>query len=94
MSLPSKILVGMGITLLIILYVVYFGWVIQYLWLWFVVPLGVPLVSIPQALGLTLVAAALTGFKPVKPFKDPTKIIAMILSPIMALGLGYFLQYI
>lgn len=37
------------------------GWVLSLLWGWFVVRLGMPAVSIPEAIGVSLVLSYLTG---------------------------------
>lgn len=33
-----------------------YGWAITYLWIWYVVPLGLPAISIPHAIGLGLMS--------------------------------------
>jgi len=37
------------------------GLVLSTLWSWFIVPLGVPAISIPMAIGIGIVAAYMTG---------------------------------
>jgi hypothetical protein len=36
------------------------GWVLSVMWRWFIVPLGAPVISIPAAIGIALLAGMLT----------------------------------
>lgn len=43
-----------------ILSIVYRGWVLTMLWGWFLVPLGIPAISIATALGIVLIVSMFT----------------------------------
>lgn len=47
--------------LLSVLQIVYTGWVITKLWLWFMVPLGVPAIGIAHAIGLGILISLIAG---------------------------------
>ena len=76
---------------------IYGGWVLSILWGWFMVPLfGLPALSIPAAIGVSLVAALLTHQyrDDKKDEDDKTKrfIVAVgtgIVSPLFTLLMGY-----
>lgn len=56
-DLAVSALIGQLALLVVLLFQpVLYGWAITYLWLWYVVPLGLPALSIPHAIGLSLVA--------------------------------------
>lgn len=75
--------------------VIYLGFVFSYLWLWFIVPLGVPAISVAHAVGLGL----LKGFmfyrmQRKEESKDAKKNFAttfayFFIVPTISLGLGY-----
>lgn len=63
-DLAVSALIGQLSLLIVLLFQpVLYGWVITYLWVWYVVPLGVPTLSVPHAIGLSLVARS---FRPNK----------------------------
>jgi membrane protein implicated in regulation of membrane protease activity len=45
--------------MLVVLNVIYSGWVLSLLWLWFIVPLGVASINVPWAIGLLLIVRLL-----------------------------------
>jgi len=75
------------------------GWAISVLWRWFIVGVfGLPLLSIPQAIGFALVIRVLTHqSKPKEPEKSTIELVVEIiatgiLSPLMVVGLGYIVS--
>ena len=74
------------------------GWVLSILWAWFVVPLGVIAVSVPHAVGLSILITMLTLHKTED--KDRTteeKIAAyvmVVIYPLMSLFFGWIWQYL
>ena len=79
------------------------GYVLSVMWGWFIVPLfGLPLLSIPYAIGLNLIVSFLTqpNYKPSSDKeKAISKVVAEIMvgafSPLMYLGIGWIvLQFI
>jgi hypothetical protein len=71
------------------------GWVLTYLWLWFIVPFGAPVLTIPMAIGLTLLVNYLSGA--IKITKDEKPIIDVMIevfaSPFIVLGMGYIIHH-
>lgn len=73
------------------------GWVLAKLWLWFLVPLGAPVITMVQAIGFALVFGLLTsGLERRKPDKSDGMTSAFIsalvdatLTPLMYLGIGW-----
>ena len=75
------------------------GWAFSLLWEWFVAPLGYPVLSIPQAIGLTMIIAYAThqyqrDENKGKPF---TEVLAWgvslaIVKPLMSLGIGLIIK--
>ena len=80
------------------------GFAASVLWGWFVVPLGVPEVSVLHAMGLTLALRALAGFsgKP-QPDKTEDKMVALrklghvlgvaTVAPALALAVGWAIRW-
>lgn len=73
------------------------GWAICVLWGWFVSPLfGLPAITILQAYGLSLVLAALRGWRKSEPFESnyeaAVAVTASLLSPAMLVGLGWLIR--
>ena len=76
--------------------VMWSGYALSKLWVWFLVPaLGVPALSIPAAIGLALVVSYMTH-QPTRddPDKDATEkaiegAISLALKPAVALGFGW-----
>lgn len=66
------------------------GFVLHVLWGWFIVPIGVPQISIAQSLGLTLIIRLLVA--PTKTDKEdaPSNDLALMgVSPLIALIVGW-----
>lgn len=81
-----------GIVLMLTLGVIWRGFVLSILWGWFMVgPLGVPALSIPAAIGITLIVAYLVTSK-IQESAD-RGVVSMFtkgaLIPLFALGLGW-----
>lgn len=68
------------------------GFATKTLWAWFVTPIGVPAISLPQAIGIDLIVTLMT----LRPRKEPLPLSktlgAVYLAPIMALGIGYIVH--
>lgn len=74
----------------------YYGWAIALLWSWFLVPLGVPEISIPAACGVVLLVGL---FKEVKASAKGEKdwqgqLSAVCLKPIIAVVFGWIIKTI
>lgn len=90
------ILTVVGVLALIIPISLYFAWAASHLWLWFIVPVfGAPPLSILQLWGICLFLGML------RPKFDMSKseeknwaggVAAIILSPPLALGMGYAIK--
>ena len=74
------------------------GWVLSVVWLWFVVPFGAPTLTIPQAIGISLVAALLTHQENKNDNDDDfteaiiKAVIVAIASPLMTIGFAYIVK--
>ena len=75
------------------------GWAFSLLWEWFVVPLGYPVLSIPQAIGLAMTIAYATHQyqKDENKGKRFTEVLAWgvslaIVKPLMSLGIGLIIK--
>ena len=68
------------------------GWVLTYLWRWFVVPLGVKELSIAWAIGISVVVSMLTKqWQPEQKDKHPSLrsvVVELFLSPFVFLAFG------
>jgi hypothetical protein len=89
---------ALGIRLALLLPVVMLnGWGLGKLWMWFAVPLGVPVISLGQAIGLSLLVAYLThqvNWTPDsmkdKPFERLVRDAAYAgLKPVVCVGTGW-----
>ena len=83
-----------GFATLIALAAVWRGYVLSVLWGWFMVPgFGVGPLSIPLAIGLSMLIGMLTNHRTMKETEDPDKkwypLLAITLSPLLALVLGW-----
>lgn len=65
------------------------GLVLKILWGWFIVPLGVVAISIPQALGLSILIILLASVKPAKESKWEEIMANSIASSSIVLLFGY-----
>ena len=71
---------------------IYYGWVVSILWGWFIVPFGLPSLSIPWAIGLASVAKiTISSGKKTSPegFEEWT---AYLLSPLFVLGMCWIVK--
>ena len=65
------------------------GWVLSILWLWFVVPLGVPAIGIAQAVGLaTLIGMLRRGSLKSDDAEPLITAATLLVSPFLYLGCG------
>lgn len=90
----TKGLAGCAILLLLPLLIPYRAWAIMTLWTWFVVPLGVPELTLKLAAGISLLSANLTyqlQFDDSRP-STTTVLITQLLHPLLIVGLGYLIQ--
>lgn len=62
------------------------GLMLQWLWLWFVVPFGVTALSLPWALGLATVVHAFAGAPHTPAEKDPDQVAAMFKVGFLLIG--------
>lgn len=84
-----------SVAALLILLPILSGWVLSVLWGWFIVPaFHLPALSIPAAIGVSLIAGKLTHqFQHEPENAKPWKVLAFgILSPFMTLAMGYVVR--
>jgi hypothetical protein len=103
--------VGIGILSLVlgvmVLATLLRGYVLSWLWLWFIVPLGLREISVVHAIGISILIAMLTRglpkttpkptaeeeadpeFKARKAKASKERLMAMVISPLIALAIGY-----
>lgn len=85
-----------GIIFLLILIVpigLYRAWVLTVMWMWFIVPLGLPEIGIAHAWGISMAIGMLTVSHVYKEDKEPLKSFAnMIFAPLVLLGIGYIVH--
>lgn len=74
------------------------GYVLSILWVWFVVPLGLPVISVAHSIGLAMVTGWLTyQYQTNKKEEDNIKAltefaILFIVRPLAVLGVGYIVK--
>ena len=88
----GSVLVLAFIFLIVIGIIVIHGFIVKLMWGWFVVPLGLPVLSIVHAIGLGLLFKYLTWQHRSKDDKDDSvaiKLTTALLYPFLILGLGY-----
>lgn len=78
------------------------GWVLSYLWFWFLVPLGVPSIGVAHAMGLSLLVSLFTAGASSKDADKKegwdalryvfTKLFGFGVTALMFLGFGYILS--
>ena len=72
------------------------GWALSWLWLWFLVPLGVPAIGLAHSIGIVSLVSFLT--KQYNPTSNDTseekygKLAYAVMSPFLALGIGYIVH--
>lgn len=71
------------------------GWALQVLWSWFVIPVfGFAALTLPQAIGLRLFSGIFTATHATKEFEDKDaklvyNLTMMFLAPLFVIGMGY-----
>ena len=71
------------------------GFVLSYLWGWFVVPFGLPELSIPHAIGISLIIGFLTHqIRKEDEKKQPDEVIGSIGTAIIATGFAFLVGWI
>lgn len=73
------------------------GYVLSILWVWFIVPLGLPVISVAHSIGLAMVTGWLTYQYTNKKEEDIIKTltefaILFIVRPLAVLGVGYIVK--
>ena len=71
------------------------GWALQWLWAWFVAPLGLPLLSMPHAIGLGVIVSFLTFHhtpKEGEKVKSGRALLMLFLRPPIAVAVGWVVQ--
>jgi hypothetical protein len=87
MTTREKVIVGV---VAFVVAPVLYAWVLQWLWPWFVVPFGAPLISMPWAYGLALLGKLMVGVRNTKNEHGFGWTVALaLLVPLMYLGLGW-----
>ena len=61
------------------------GFLISKMWLWFIVPLGFPSITIAKAIGIFLICRTIVGFNSNKKIKDGEELCAYVLSDILSM---------
>jgi uncharacterized SAM-binding protein YcdF (DUF218 family) len=69
------------------------GWVLSVMWRWFIVPLGVPALTIPAAIGVALVVGMLTHqTRNSDEIEWETLLASAFINPLLALVVGWMLR--
>lgn len=68
------------------------GFVLSIMWGWFAVPLGLPAISIPMAIGLALTGKMMLGFRGGKAENGMKAWINTICVPLFALAIGWIVK--
>lgn len=73
------------------------GYVLSILWVWFVVPLGLPVISVAHCIGIAMVSSWLTYQHQTTKEEDKEKalenlLIVFIIRPLAVLGIGYIVK--
>lgn len=69
------------------------GYILSILWTWFLLPLNFPQISIPEAMGLSLVISFFRkNSSPIRENSLSTQIITNLTEPWLALLLGYIIH--
>lgn len=90
-SALSALFLGLALTLP---FAAWSGFAVSHLWKWFVVPLGLPAISIFHAAGLTLIATVMTGIPDVNSGRTAweglaNSVLRGLFIPTLALGAGW-----
>jgi len=73
------------------------GWSLFYLWQWYVVPLGLPQISMPWAIGLGVLVGYLTNHETEKKGQETDLgmlFVNTFLRPLLALGVGWLIHVV
>lgn len=89
--------VVLGVFALAILAAVLNGVMLSYMWQWFIVPLGVRAIAIPQAIGIAVIAAMLThegaDTKSDEAGEGLNRILVRLLAKVIAFGIAFGLSF-
>jgi len=88
----SGFLVILGFLALLPLMIVYQAWVLCYLWVWFLVPLGLRPITIPLACGVMTLVHFVVPPRYNDKDSPETRIITALALPIFTLGVGYVIH--
>lgn len=87
-------LASIGIAGILIALTVEQGWVISILWGWFLVPIGLPAISIPVAIGIALTVSAMRMKRVKSANDDPWETLAYaVIAPVVALSIGWIVKH-
>ena len=64
------------------------GFVLTILWLWFAVPLGMPELTVPYAIGLSLIVSFMVGLKE-STKTEAEQLLTIMVHPVAALAIGW-----
>lgn len=76
----------------ILLSPILYGWVSTYLWVWFIVPFGLPALALPHAIGLILTIRAFVGFE--GPSGNPNNKRTLSESLVALIGTAFFRPFV
>jgi hypothetical protein len=98
----DKLIVFLGTTFVVLLLVLvitplfslYYAWAFSYLWLWFIVPLGFPAISVVQAMGIFIVKGLLFyKYVNIPKEKAGEAVTGFVLAPIVSLTVGQIILW-
>jgi multisubunit Na+/H+ antiporter MnhB subunit len=88
--------VVLGIIVLVIGAAVLNGFMLSYMWQWFVVPLGVRAIGVPQAVGIAIICSIVTYREQPKnsePDEGLNKILLQLAAKVVAFGVAFVLSF-
>ncbi|MNK14372.1 hypothetical protein D3C87_324890 [compost metagenome] len=85
----------LGLPALIAVMAIYRGYILSILWGWFLVPLGMPIITIPLAIGFTLIVGYFTTNKKPKSeeYNWGEAVAVSSLTPLLFLGIGWIVKF-
>lgn len=89
--------VVLGVFLLLAIAVALNGFMLSFMWEWFVVPLGVPSIGIAQAIGIAIIVSVLTyqgGDSSADAEDGLNKILGRLFGKIVAFGIAFGLSFV
>src|SRR5208282_612969 len=96
-KVPEEVLKALGLSTLgllgllyVALLIVVRGWCIAKLWLWFVVPLGIPAIGVLGAIGLTATVTIALGLNTIK---RKGTVLSTLFSTLLATGMLWVVHY-